>query len=467
MQDDVRLLKKILEANHPSLYWYTPKDSIDLYFKQTISSLTDSLNELQFRNKVSWVVEKIRCGHTQVRFSKNYADYYKGKRLSNFPLLIRIWGDSMVVVNNYLKNAIINRGTIITGINGMSNRFLIDSMYSLISGDGISKSFQQQLVSFYFPSYFKNTFGIDSFSTINYIDSLGIEKKTELKSYRPVSDSLEKIRIDALPKLGRKERKKYELLSQRNMLIDTPMKTAILNIGTFSEAKLQRFFRKSFRTIKKMKLENVVVDLRENSGGNIFSSTRLAQYLIDHPFKIADTVAAIDRGFRYKKYIKPWFLYWLSMHFTGRRQNDGRIHFRYFEKHYFKPKKRNHFGGDIYVVTGGYTFSAATMVASVLKDQKNVTIVGEETGGGAYGNTAVHLPVITLPNSKIRVVIPLYRLVLDKTRPKNGRGILPDVSVQPSSDAIKRGVDIKLEKVKELIKLRSADGVSLTGNEKL
>ena len=33
LKADVVLLKKILEANHPSLYWYTPKDSVDIAFQ--------------------------------------------------------------------------------------------------------------------------------------------------------------------------------------------------------------------------------------------------------------------------------------------------------------------------------------------------------------------------------------------------------------------------------------------------
>jgi len=173
--------------------------------------------------------------------------------------------------------------------------------------------------------------------------------------------------------------------------------------------------------------------------------------LVNKPFTVADTVAANTRSFPYKKYIRPWFVYWLSMRLTGRRNEDGRIHFRYFERHRFKPKEHNHFDGDIYLVTGGYTFSAAALVANTLKGQKNVTVVGEETGGGAYGNSAMHLPTVTLPNSGIRVTLPLYRLVINANHPKDGRGIFPDIEVKPSSDYIKRGVDGKLEKVRQLI----------------
>jgi C-terminal processing protease CtpA/Prc len=86
--------------------------------------------------------------------------------------------------------------------------------------------------------------------------------------------------------------------------------------------------------------------------------------------------------------------------------------------------------------------------------------VGEETGGGAYGNTAMHLPTIILPNSGIRVTLPLYRMVLDASRPKNGRGIFPDIEVKPTSFNIRRGVDGKIEKVRELIRKSNDTGIA-------
>ena len=451
LQQDVRLLKAILEENHPGLYWYTPKDSIDFYFNNTLASITDSLTELQFRNKVSWTINKIRCGHTQVRFSKAYTDYYNGKRLPQFPLQLKAWNDSLVVINNFLKDTLFRRGTIITSINGRSNSEVLDSMSSLIGGDGYTNAFQQQLISFYFPQYYKSTFGVNNTFSITYIDSPGNKKESKVPYYRPISDSLEKLRIASLPKPGKSERKKFKLLSQRNLQLDTARKTAIINLNTFSEGKLQTFFKKSFKLIKKTGVKNVVVDVRQNSGGNIFSSIRLMQYLKNEPFNIADSVTATNRKFKYRQYLKPWFLYWLSLQFSGRRQADGLIHFRYFEKHIFYPKKKYHFDGNIYLVTGGYTFSAASMMATHLKGQSNITIVGEETGGGAYGNTAVHLPVVTLPNSKLRVVVPLYKMVFDKNRTPNGRGVLPDFEVLPSSTAIRMGIDGKMEKVRQLI----------------
>ena len=75
------------------------------------------------------------------------------------------------------------------------------------------------------------------------------------------------------------------------------------------------------------------------------------------------------------------------------------------------PVKKNHFDGHLYVLTGGNTFSAATLFAKTVRDQENVTIVGEETGGGAYGNTAWLIPEVVLPRTKVRFRLPLFRLL--------------------------------------------------------
>jgi len=461
LQQDFSLLQNVLKSNHPSLYWYATTDSVNGYFSATQASLTDSLTEPQFRNRVSWAINKIHCGHTTVRSSKKFAAHFLRQRLPQFPLTLKVWKDSAVVVSSLptsdsLSSALLQRGTIITGINSFSTKEILDSMCQLIGTDGYSDNFKYQLISFNFPAYYRNAFGIDSIYRVKFIDSIGQAREINLKNFDAKTDSGAKRQAVMPQGFPRKQFRKLRLLNNRNLQIDSTLKTAFISVNTFSEGKLIRFFKRSFKKIRSEKIENVVLDLRLNSGGSVLSCTKLSQYLVDKPFHVADTVAAFTREFPYKQNIKPWFVYWLSMHFSGRKYDDGRIHFRYFEHHYFKPKKTNHFNGDIYLLTGGYTFSAATLVADNLKGQKNVTIVGEETGGGAYGNSAMFLTTIVLPNTGLRITLPLYRMVLNAKHPKDGRGVLPDVEVNPSSAYIKMAIDPKLEKVKELIKERKA-----------
>jgi len=50
------------------------------------------------------------------------------------------------------------------------------------------------------------------------------------------------------------------------------------------------------------------------------------------------------------------------------------------------------------------------------------------------------------------MVLPMFRLVMDHQKPKNGRGITPDISIPPNSTAIKKGIDPKLQTIQQLIK---------------
>lgn len=454
LKEDFILLKNILEANHPSLYWYTPKDSIDWYFNTAINSITDSLTELQFRNKVAWAVSKIRCGHTSVRFSKKYLAAENAARNPIFPLTIKVWDDSLVVLSSaYRTDTIFTRGTIITAINGRKPKEILDSLFQLVNTDGFANNFKNQLISFNFGLHYKNAFGLDSQQLIRYLDSNKVERETIIKNYDIKSDTLRMRQLIAasFPQPSKRQIKEARLLGRRSMTIDTPLNTAYIRLATFSGGKLRRFYRKSFRTIKKQGINNIVFDLRENGGGNIMSATKLIQYLSDHKFKVADTVAAVSRKLKYGNHIYPWFIYRLSMLFTSRKKSDGRYHFGYFERHWFKPKKKNHFDANVYLIQGGYSFSATTLFINAIKDQKNVITIGEETGGGSYGNTAVHMPQIILPTTGLRIVLPLYRLVMDASAPKTGKGITPEILVNPNSSYIRKGIDPKIEKVRELI----------------
>jgi hypothetical protein len=83
--------------------------------------------------------------------------------------------------------------------------------------------------------------------------------------------------------------------------------------------------------------------------------------------------------------------------------------------------------------------------------------VGDVTGGGAYGNTAWLIPDVTLPNTKVRFRLPLFRLVVDRNEAK-GHGVYPEVEVVPTVEDIRKGNDYKMDKVKQLIKQRSTAG---------
>ena len=139
----------------------------------------------------------------------------------------------------------------------------------------------------------------------------------------------------------------------------------------------------------------MIIDVRSNGGGSVTNSTFLSRFLAINRFKIADSLYAVRKRSPYGHYIQNDFFNRLFMTFLTKRKADGNYHFGYFERHRFKPKKNNHFDGKVYILTGGNSFSATTLFASSVIRQENVIVVGEETGGGAYGNTAWLIPDVT------------------------------------------------------------------------
>lgn len=455
LKEDAILLKKILEANHPSLYWHTSKEELDSSFNRLLISLNDSLDEIAFKNRIAGWVAQIKCGHTSTLYSKSFLKNLNQYRYPRFPLQIKFWEDSAVVLSNgYTKDSIIKRGTIIEQINGLPISWYRNRLFQQISNDGNAVNHSYQVISNGFPDLYKQVFGLDSAYLIGFLDSKGKSDTVSLGNFSPVPrDSLIK---RPQPPIARPEisKRQMRLLSIRSLSIDTVTHSAYLRLTSFSKGSLKSFFRRSFKKLKKENIQHLIIDLRENGGGKISNSINLTRYLTNKPFKVADSVVATNRKLKYGKHIQHSWMYWLAMNLGAHKAEDGSIHYRRFERHYFQPNTNNAFKGQVYLVQGGYTFSAATLVVGALKGQDNIKVVGEESGGGYYGNSAMHIPNITLPNTNIRVRLPLYRMVIDSNRPK-GSGIVPDIKIPPSSTAIREGWDPKMAAILQMIQSKN------------
>jgi hypothetical protein len=465
------VFRHLLEAWHPSLYWYTPRDSMSAYFDEGYAAIRDSMTEPQFRTILSYVIAKVDCGHTSVRASKAYARYLDTARLPQFPLILKFWPDTMVIAANLnRRDTVLRRGTQVLSINGRTTQQLTDTLFNYIVSDGLNQTGKYQYLStgLHFSSWYRDVFGYSDSFDIVYKDTAGGMKTARIALYDPRADTVRRsLGHTLLPGTGqrgqgpaqrfrppgRRARKKRELLLTRNLQIDSSSHTAFLTLNTFEHGyHLRGFFHHSFREMKAKQVQNLVIDVRSNGGGDASLSTLLTRYLIDKKFKVADSLYTVRFHSPYDRYINNGFIYELLTLAASRKRSDGKYHFGYFERHYYAPFRKYHFDGHVYILTGGNSFSATCLFAGALKGQSNVTLVGEETGGAYYGNTAWMIPDVTLPNTRVRFRLPRFRLVVDRQREKDGRGILPDVPALPTVEAIGKGQDFKTARVKELIR---------------
>ena len=87
-----------------------------------------------------------------------------------------------------------------------------------------------------------------------------------------------------------------------------------------------------------------------------------------------------------------------------------------------------------------------------MKGQDNVLLIGEETGGSGYANNGLLIPDFRLPNSGVKIRMPLFRLVPDSTTANDGRGVIPDIVIKPSSASFKQGYDPAMTTTLSLIR---------------
>ena len=461
LKEDVQVMEQTLKKNHPSLYWYTPKEEVDASFQRAYARLTDSLNEIQFRTIIAETIFPIRCGHTSVRFSRNYYRYTDGLRMKTFPLIAKVIDDSSLVVTTNInrRDSFIRTGTILRSINGIDARTVIDTLLPLVSIDGNAKNFSYQNISNNFSSYYNMRFGVQEKYTVAFLNDKGIEQQRIIDLYDPAKDTLRR-RPASLPtpapqqqqqtrepELSKRQRRLQRI---RNFTIDSTGIYATLRISSFSNGLSKRFLKKSFQTLRKNNIQHLILDVRNNGGGLIKSSLYLTRLICKEPFTFIDSIYSVTRTINSDANVTRRIFYNLGLFFLNRKKNDSLYVFRYFHGKQYQPLPQ-HFTGKVYLVTGGYSFSATTLFASVVKGRENVTIIGEETGGGYYGNNGVFIPEMILPNSKLRVRLPLYRIVNNRNYPKNGHGVMPDVEVKASAESIRKNLDPKMDKTIQLI----------------
>lgn len=200
------------------------------------------------------------------------------------------------------------------------------------------------------------------------------------------------------PSEGESEWVFYEIDKENSVGIFT-LTSCVCNDEYYST--LDNFFTEVFSE----GIENVVVDLRGNGGGNSWVANEFMKYLD------VDEYLSWDCANRY-----GWYL----------AKNE--------DISYTNQKKEQVFEGKLYVLTNTWTYSAAMDFAMLIADNDLGTIVGQPSGNlpDSYGDCLY----FQMPNSKLMLSISYKRWYrIDQT--KTGEPIMPDVEV-PSGEALKK-----------------------------
>jgi hypothetical protein len=404
---------------------------LDRRFDQAEKALDRPMNVYEFYRIVAPVVAAIKCGHTGVRVPPELP-----KSKPRLPLFVRVLDGRIYVLRDLSNAQSALGGQEIRAINGLAAQTIVRTMLAAMSGDGdVQTARMRRIGGSNFAAGLIDLLGLGSPYSVTFWDA---------NDGREHTDRLEG--IDAA-KLEEPRPKESAMLT----FFDDG-KIADLKVnrfgGTANKKDLRAFFRESFTEMAKRKSTALILDLRDNGGGADDLGKLLLSYLIDEPFQYYDDLVLNGVDFSFRQYTNQKRALPSDM---LERQPNGKYRMVKHPNWGTQQPNKPHFTGKVYILINGSSFSTTSEFLSHAHARKRAEFIGEESGGGYYGNTSGPGAFISLPNTKLQAYVPLmgyYMAVRDYKAASHG--VVPDHPVKYSIDELRAGTDKELALALEL-----------------
>lgn len=444
---DFDLMRKALEEAHSGLYRYSSKAEMDRAFDAERAKLNRPMPKAEFLAVVAETLARIRCGHTGVTPDAETEKELAGIRM--FPLRIAIEGRRLMVQSNDTPDdKTIRPGMEIIEINGRKPADILNRILPKLAADGdvetgkharLKNSFPQNYWLFVEKSEDFEIRARDATGTTVTSKMPGVASSDRQKNvtHNPVNAEFQ----SSIAKL----RWAKDNLALRFL---TDPEIAQIRIGGFGGSTYAQWMEDTFRSLREKGTRALIIDLRGNGGGNDMYGAMLVSYLTDKPFRYFDyiEVKTINPSFKehsdWQADREPRLRELMTANPAGGYLVSAQLHPGVAEQ----PPGKYPFLGKVFVLIDGGTFSTAADFCAVTHHLKRATFIGEETGGGYYGNNSGMQTILTLPNSRMRIRVPMYEYWnavpgYDGKR----RGTRPDQVVETKLANLLRGVDEQLD----------------------
>lgn len=454
MQADFDLMRHALEEAHPGLYRYSTKAQMDAIFDAQRAKLSRPMAKTQFEVVVAQALSSIRCGHTRMHWDPEMEAAIRNS--PSFPLRVAFEGTRlMVLLNQTSDDRNIRPGMELISVNGRVVSDLIHQFWPATYADGDIETAKRHDIAQDFAKDYWWLVGHPADFTIAAKDPEsgrivtaklpGVTEAQRKANHNPVNDAM-------LAGLAKVRGESYEKLSLR-FLKDPDI--AILRIPLFIGDDYPHFIEETFHTLRQKGTKTLIIDLRNNGGGEDTFGIMLVSYLTDKPFHYVDraTVKTITWSFAEHWDAKPMDADQLAHIRECLVPNPAGGYFlteKLQDSLGEKQPAQFPFRGKVFVLIDGGTFSTAADFCAVAHHLKLATFIGEETAGAYCGNNSSTEPTVTLPNSHVRFGLPLcsaWNAVGDES---SRHGTIPDYVAVTKMDDLLRGVDTQLELARKL-----------------
>ena len=404
LREDFLQMRHTLEEDHANLYEYTNKETFDKLFEQQYKLIEQPMLLKEFFKVLTPITAKVGCGHTNLWMPDEYWNLDPNKL---FPLQINFIEDHAVVIGDYNSNSLVPVGSIVMEINDIPIHEIIEEMKINYSADALNENFILSQIERRFSLIYARRFGFPEKFTVTY--ALPGRKTRVTIELQPTN--VQVIKAIVFENFDHPELE-FEIMEETN--------TAIMTIQTFiyydRVPMFKEFLEKCFKEIYDKKIENLILDLRGNDGGDPFCAAPLLSYLEHEPV--------------------PYF---------------AEPYGKYAQLAESIPLAEYRFNGNLFTLINGRCFSTNGHFCSLLKYHKIGKFIGTE-GGATYKCNAGKNMVTHLKNSRIMLYFGRSTFTAAVKDMDKSHGILPDYPVEQTYRDFLDGKDSILKYTLDLIK---------------
>ncbi len=391
-----------------------------IYYQNEFSKIKSSLKDSMTQNEVYLLMAplfaSLNDGHTGVLLSKDQRIQYTKAGGKSFPFFVNMKNDSLYV-SFYCGNdsTLFHGGEQLLEINGIDVVDMLHKMEGLYGGKSLSN--KQRVIANDFRFLIWMVYGFEG----------GYELVIRNNHYEIQKLTIPGISSDEfMQNINRMPKANNEIYS---FSVNKGNETAIIKIQSFRDLDgFCSFADSAFAAINKSKVENLVIDIRNNGGGRSIVVDSLMNYITDKiyaQYRKIEMRISLELQERYKeKYADRYD--WLNSYAI----DDLVVP----EQNFIQPENNNlSFTGNLFLWTNNTSFSAAATFAGVFKALNLGTIIGEETGGtiAYYGD----FWFLRTPHTGITYYVSPKRFIqyggIDFDR-----GVIPDYLVCDQEDSI-------------------------------
>lgn len=428
VREDAQLVIDAVEAGLPDLYWRQSRAEWEQAKGEAFAQLDGVQDPMALYSVLTPLLGHVGEGHMYLKPS---VDQIRRRRetAAALPLDLHWNTDGVFVVAGYGEAADIPAGARLLSIDGEDYDVLLAELVSMVSHDGDIVTGPMR-------------FEIGDRYAVLRQRRRGDEPDFRLR-YQGADGAIIERTVAAFSLAGRPPKAEEPAPGVATLEWLAPG-VAYVNVPTFSNdpyeaahVPFREAMRLLFEDLRRGGATRLILDLRENGGGNEPNESILFSFLVaetQHKYAAVEArgqtlsvVSLSGQTFSRAVFDEDDLAF-------QRPLADGRLTRLDVPPEGLRSQWEPStpvFEGRLVVLAGGYTFSGGAELASMLHHARRGVFVGEEVGGTDDGNTSGYTWRITLPNSGLRLGVPLLQFRMNWPGVPGGRGVIPDCDVPP------------------------------------